>query len=153
MNFDPKVIHAACVAAYEQEKANCSGFVRAVGAAIGVTLTGNADAIVTTIDSQWETINGGKAALDAARLGRFVLVGLHSTQHEKKPQHGHVAIVIGVDGPTARTWEGELYRGKFPPVWGGSLGMSACSPGTLSVGHVWNRTDRENVLYRAYTTV
>jgi hypothetical protein len=56
--------------------------------------------------------------------------------------NGHVAIVVS----------GELYKQKYPVVWGGSI-ASAQSKGSKTVGEVWNRADRDNVAYYAYGVV
>ena len=47
---------------------------------------------------------------------------------------------------------GNLYRKKYPLVWGGSTG-GAQSQGDKSVGEVWNNKDRDNVVYYAYSTM
>jgi hypothetical protein len=61
-----------------------------------------------------------------------------------KVANGHVAVVV--DSTT-------LYHGKYPYVWGGSIG-EAQSQGDKSVGEVWNTKDRDKVkIWRSKTPV
>jgi cell wall-associated NlpC family hydrolase len=141
----------ACKAAFDKEyipgtanKDNCSGFVKEVARALGVVLphTANADAIVDHVKANWSTVADGAEAARLAGTGKLVLAGLKAADHTPARNNGHVAVVVS----------GDLYRSKYPLVWGGSTG-SAQSQGTKSVGEVWNRTDRDNVTYHAYGTL
>jgi cell wall-associated NlpC family hydrolase len=141
----------ACKAAFDKEyipgtanKDNCSGFVKEVAHALGVVLphTANADGIVGHLMTHWSPVASGAEASRLAGTGTLVLVGLKAADHTPAKNNGHVAVVIS----------GDLYRSKYPLVWGGSTG-SAQSKGTKSVGEVWNRTDRDNVSYYAYGTL
>ena len=139
-------------AAWEEEflagtpnKNNCSGFVKAVAKKLGVVLpdTANADGIVSTLaaNRSWTKLkSGADAALEAGK-GNLVIAGLKAADHSPARNNGHVAIVV----------TGTLYKGKYPIVWGGSIG-GAQSQGSKSVGEVWNRNDRDNVVYYAYST-
>ena len=75
-------------------------------------------------------------AVTAVHAGALVIAGLKSYEHTPARNNGHVVIVV----------DGTLYRGIYPMVWGGSIG-NAQSKGTKSVGEVWNRADRDAVLY------
>jgi len=127
-----------------KNKNNCSGFVKAVAKKLGISLpeTANADAIVDFVGKNWKKIETGSDAAQQASMGTFVLVGLKGANHAPARNNGHVAIVVG----------GELYRKKYPLVWGGSIG-GAQSEGTKSVGEVWNNSDRDSVVYYAYSLV
>lgn len=125
-----------------KNKNNCSGFVKAVAKKLGVPLpdTANADGIIDSISSSWKKLESGTEAARLASTGVFVLVGLKATSHTPARNNGHVAIVI----------RGKLYKEKYPVVWGGSTG-GAQSQGDKSVGEVWNKSDRDNVVYYSYS--
>jgi len=138
----------ACKEAFEKSyiegtpnKNNCSGFVKEVARKLGVPLphTANADGIVDHLAANWAEVADGAEAARQAGTGKLVLVGLKASDHTPARNNGHVAVVVS----------GDLYRSKYPKVWGGSTG-SAQSQGTKSVGEVWNRSDRDNVTYYAY---
>lgn len=126
-----------------KNKNNCSGFVKSVALKLGVPLpaTADADGIVAALKKNWKQLNSGVEAEQQARMGVLVLAGLKGADHSPARTHGHVAVVIA----------GDLYKKKYPLVWGGSIG-GAQSQGDKSVGEVWNRSDRDNVEYFAYTT-
>ena len=54
----PIIVRDACEACFDAHKDDCSGFVRAVAASLGVTLQGLADDIVVTIrtDPGWRQL-------------------------------------------------------------------------------------------------
>ncbi len=134
MAGDEKVV-AACKKAYEKWSGDCSGFVKAVGAELSIVLIGNADAIVESMGKVW-TATDAASCLQWVRSGRLVIAGLSSKSHTPARNNGHVVVIV----------DGEMYRGKYPRCWGGSLG-SAQSKGTKSVGEVWNTKDRDAVKY------
>lgn len=149
MESKDKAIVAACTDCWDKEfikglknSQNCSGFVKAVAAKLGVALpqTGNANAIVDFIKG-WSQLKSGADAMREAASGKFVLVGLKASQHKPVATNGHVAIIVS----------GKLYHSLYPPVWCGSIG-SAQSKGDKSVGEVWNRVDRDKVVYYAHAT-
>lgn len=125
-----------------KNKNNCSGFVKSVASKLGVPIpaTANADGITEYISKNWTKIATGKEAADQAQLGVFVVVALKGANHSPARTSGHVAVVV----------RGTLYKDKYPLVWGGSTG-GAQSKGNKSVGEVWNRSDRDNVAYYAYS--
>jgi len=124
-------------------KDNCSGLVKAVAQKLNVAMSsGQADAIVDYLvaHDSWKALASGSEAKTAAETGHLVIAGLKSADHSPSRNSGHVVIVVG----------GDLYRGKYPKCWSGSIG-TAQSQGTKSVGEVWNRNDRDNVRYYSYT--
>jgi hypothetical protein len=131
-------IVAACRKHYSAYSNDCSAYVRAVTAELGHAVSGNANGIMNELagtPSKWEPIDRAAAAL-AVKTGALVIAGLKSSDHNPPRNNGHVVIVV--DGP--------LYRNIYPLCWGGSIG-SAQSQGTKSVGEVWNRSDRDAILY------
>lgn len=130
-------IVAACRKWYSTYSNDCSGFVRAVTAELGHPVSGNANGIMNELatSSSWEKIDRA-AAVEAVKTGTLVIAGLKAADHHPARNNGHVVIVI--DGP--------LYRDTYPLVWGGSIG-NAQSKGTKTVGEVWNKSDRDSVLY------
>src|SRR5690349_8850909 len=131
-------IVAACRKHYAAHKNDCSAYVRAVTAELGHPVSGNANGIMNELASatdRWEKIDRA-AAVAAVTTGALVIAGLKSSEHNPPRNNGHVVIVV----------EGPLYRNTYPLVWGGSIG-NAQSQGTKSVGEVWNRSDRDAVLY------
>jgi cell wall-associated NlpC family hydrolase len=141
----------ASEAAWEEEflpgtknKNNCSGFVKAVAKRLGIPLpdTANADGIADVVSKKWTKVASGTEAARLAGTGTFVLAVLKAADHTPARNNGHVAIVAS----------GELYKQKYPVVWGGSI-ASAQSKGSKTVGEVWNRADRDNVAYYAYGVV
>lgn len=132
---------AAAKKVYPAWKNDGSGFVRAVALEFSITLQGNADSLVDYWDANWEVIPRVDA-LDYVREGRFVVAGLRSKDHQPARNNGHVVVII----------EGPPYRNIYPLCYGGSIG-SAQSPGTKSVGEVWNRTDRDRVQYYVAPTI
>lgn len=149
MESKDKAIVAACTDCWDKEfikglknSKNCSGFVKAVAAKLGVALpqTGNADAIIDAI-KDWTQLKSGIEALREAASGKFVLVGLKAAQHKPVATNGHIAIVV----------TGEVYHKIYPLVWCGSIG-AAQSKGVKSVGEVWKSIDRDKVVYYAHAT-
>lgn len=131
-------IVAACRKHYTVHSNDCSGFVRAVTAELGHPVSGNANGIMTELANAtgtWEKIDRAAAVL-AVKSGALVIAGLKASDHNPPRNNGHVVVVV--DGP--------LYRNTYPLVWGGSIG-NAQSQGTKTVGEVWNRSDRDAVLY------
>lgn len=140
----------ACKSAWEgsylpgtPNKDNCSGFVKAVAAQLGVPLpaTADADGIASAVAASWKKVDSGEEAQRLAANGAFVLVLLKGKDHHPPRHHGHVGVVVA----------GELYRHKYPMMWGGSIG-NAQSEGDKSVGEVWNRADRDSVQYYTFST-
>src|SRR4051794_36131864 len=77
-----------CEAHWDAYKSDCSGFVKAVAADLGVTISGLANDIVGKMESApWVPLKSGVAAKEKADLGYFVVGGL------KAEPHGHVVVV------------------------------------------------------------
>lgn len=130
-------IVAACRKHYAAYSGDCSGFVHAVTTELGHPLSGNANSMMTALagSSAWQSIDRAEA-VEAVKGNTLVVAGLKSGDHNPARNNGHIVIVV----------DGTLYRGLYPIVWGGSIG-NAQSRGTKSVGEVWNRSDRDAVLY------
>jgi hypothetical protein len=122
----------ACIAQYQQHIGDCSGFAKAVAAALGVSLEGMANDIVDQIQAApWTALADGIAAKNQADAGSFVVGGL------KDNPHGHVVVVV--QGPL------DTAHQKYPTAYWGSL---AGKPGKdQTVNWAWNSTDRDHVVY------
>jgi hypothetical protein len=133
----PIIVRDACEACFDAHKDDCSGFVRAVAASLGVTLQGLADDIVVTIrtDPGWRQLPDGNAAAQSAEAGRLVIAGLKGSEQAHPDPHGHVAVVV--DGP--------VERDACPTAYWGSLGGK---PGkALTINFAWTVDDRDHVTY------
>ena len=128
---------AACEAQWGTYKGDCSGFAKAVGNQLGVTLTGQANDIVDQIQqAPWTTVAGGPAAAQEAANGKFVVAGLKGTaQQLPDPNNGHVVVVVA----------GDLARGLYPTAYWGKLNSVGCKATTLN--WAWAAIDRDNVIY------
>ncbi|HKR36470.1 MAG TPA: hypothetical protein VJT10_16620 [Steroidobacteraceae bacterium] len=87
-------------------RSDCSGFAKAVGELLGITLSGDADAIYSAIAQEgsiWTPLGVGQAAAvraaGKADMGYFVLAAtpgcLSAPSKSDDKQHGHVAVVLG----------------------------------------------------------
>jgi hypothetical protein len=109
---------------------DCSGFVKDVAADLGISLKGQANEIVDTIQKKpWTVLKSGAEAKQKAVLGKFVIGGLKDTPH------GHVVVVV--DGPLA--------HGKYPTAYWGSL--HGIGKKHTTVNWSWNKNDRDKVTY------
>ncbi len=127
--MDPKAqkVIDACQNDWEANKADCSGFVKAVCANLGVAMSaGMADDIVAWFRNEtngWEQLTDGagnmapKEALakDRADAGQLVLCGL--TSAELGQAHGHVSVVVS--GPLVFS---HLNNNSYPTAYWGKLG-------------------------------
>jgi uncharacterized Zn-binding protein involved in type VI secretion len=124
---------AACEKHWEAHKNDCSGFVKAVAAELGVTITGMANQIVDDMQkSPWQVIASGKDASTKAS-SQLVIGGL------KAAGHGHVVVVVN----------GPLAHGKYPTAYWGKLGGTGYKNTTLN--WAWNKSDRDKVIYSCHT--
>jgi len=138
MNGAVDAVKAACAANYQQYKGDCSGFAKAVAAALGVPLQGMADDIVNTLRAggPWTPLADGPAAAAAAAAGLLVLAGLRGDELKVPQQHGHVVVVV-TGAP--------LNRGLYPFAYWGSLGAQ---PGfDQTINWAWTLDDLPNVSY------
>jgi hypothetical protein len=129
-----------CEAAFDANKNDCSAFVRAVVAASGITLTGQADNIVDQVTGTgWVQLTDGVQAASMADAGMLVIAGLKSSEHTPPRNNGHVAIVVS----------GPLANGKYPTGYWGSSGGASAKNQTLN--YSWNPADRDHVHYAAHS--
>jgi uncharacterized Zn-binding protein involved in type VI secretion len=139
----PADILAVCQANYAAHTGDCSGFVRACAAALSISLQGQANQIVQTIQAGngWTVIDGPTGAAQAA-LGNFVVGGMI------EPGHGHVVVVV----------PGPLNRGVNPSAVWGSLGYlpsgsTAGANGIVNtVNYSFTAANLPNVVYAVYST-
>jgi hypothetical protein len=123
-------VEVACENNWEDKKNNCSGFVKAVAAELGVSLDGDANTIVEAIQKlPWTTLKEGKEAKAKAESGFLVVAGL------KAPGNGHVAIIT----------PGQLAHEKYPVGYWGKL--NGIGKKATAINWSWNKTDRDNVIY------
>jgi hypothetical protein len=136
----PTVVQA-CEANFQANKTACNFFVEAVGKAVGVTITGNADEITNVLragTNGWSVLANGVAAAAAAGQGKLVVGGLKGSQQARPDPHGHVVVVV----------PGPLAHGKYPTAWWGSLGGS---PGqNQTINWAWTEADRDKVSYASH---
>jgi hypothetical protein len=121
---------AACEAEWSAYSNDCSGFVRAVAGDLGISLAGQANAIIDALDtpSRWENLgtNPQLASLRAAQ-GCLVVAGLKATPN------GHVAVVV--DAPAQAYPVG--YWGKLDDIGKKNTGLN----------WAWRKSDLVNVKY------
>jgi hypothetical protein len=129
-----------CESAFDANKNDCSAFVRAVAAASGIALTGQADDIVDQVaGAGWVKLTDGVQAASMADAGMLVIAGLKSSEHTPARSNGHVAVVVS----------GPLANGKYPTGYWGSSGGASGKNQTLN--YSWNPADRDNVHYAAHS--
>jgi hypothetical protein len=135
MSGSDKIIQL-CEAHWENHKKDCSGFLKAVASELGISLTGQANAIIDTIQkSPWIVLGSGAEAQQKAVNGMLVVAG------KKASGHGHVAIVV----------PGPLSHGKYPTAYWGSLGGTPKKNTTLNWS--WSKIDRDDVIYAYRATM
>jgi len=142
MNPEKNVVDA-CKRHWESHKSDCSGFVKAVAAELGVILTGDADSIVGAIEeggSNWLSVRDGVEAKNKADAGYFVIGGLKGKDHAKACKHGHVVVVV----------PGNLAHGKYPTAYWGSL-RDGKAKKNATMNWSWEKGDRDKVVYAAHT--
>jgi hypothetical protein len=91
MANESETIINACEIEWDSWKGDCSGFVKAVGTRLGITLSGNANALIDYLghSPEWQNLDAQpKAATIRANQGYFVIGGL------KAQPHGHVVVVV-----------------------------------------------------------
>jgi len=130
----------ACTRYWNADRGNCSKFACDVASALGVTLTGNANAIADIVAGgldDWETLDGGVTAAARAAAGQLVLAALRGDAQTTPNVHGHVVVVV----------PGPLNRGLYPTAWWGSDGGVPYQNTTLN--YAWVPGDRDRVHYAA----
>jgi hypothetical protein len=123
-----KVI-AVCEKDWDADKSDCSGFVKAVAADLGIHLTGLANDIVKYARANWQAAKDGVDAAGQAAQGNLVIGGL-----EDNP-NGHVVVVV----------RGGLNREKYPTAYWGQLGGVGKKDTTIN--WAWPLADRDLVEY------
>jgi len=110
----PDRVRDACEACFEDHQHDCSGFVRAVGAALDVTIAGQANDIVNALRAgdPWRPLADGIAAAASAAAGKLVVGGLRGDEQASPSEHGHVVVVV----------TGPLAHGRCPSAYWGRLG-------------------------------
>ena len=137
MNDNAQKVIDASEAEFKAHHNDCSGFARAVAAQIGVTLTGNADAIVDAIGGNgWTQLKDGAEAKSKAEQGWLVIAGLKGKDQSPPVVHGHVAVVVS----------GPLAHGQPTAYWG-RLGGSGSKNRTIN--YAWKAADLPNVRFAA----
>ena len=146
-NETARKIIETCELEWPANSSDCSGFVKDVCSSLGVTVNGNADAIVKTLAGpDWNIIRGSAAksagiiAKEAADVGNLVIAGLLSTDHVPRDdgspvKNGHVVIVVS--GPLAQT--------AYPTAYWGTLGGEGKRFTTLN--WAWRKADRDKLTY------
>jgi hypothetical protein len=124
----------ACEAVFADHVGDCSGFVRAAAARLGIELTGLANELVDRIGSEpWTVLADGIEAKQKADEGHFVIGGL------KDDPHGHVVVVV--PGPL------DPAHGKYPTAYWGSLKNPQSAAKNKTVNWAWTKADRDRVVY------
>ena len=120
---------AACKKEWDANQSNCSGFVKAVAADLGIHFSGQANDIIQYIRANWRSAKDGAGAALQAANGFFVIGGL-----EDEP-NGHVVVVV----------PGALDRGQYPHAYWGTLGGVGKKDETINWS--WSAEDRDKVEY------
>jgi hypothetical protein len=133
-------VTTACIKEFPAHSGDCSGFVKAVGADVGVAITGQANDIVDTLRAggSWVALADGPAAQAAAKAGKLVVGGLRGDEQTKPAANGHVVVVV--DGP--------LNRNLYPTAYWGQL--HGTGEQNKTINWAWTEQDRDRVTYAAH---
>ncbi|KAF0812119.1 hypothetical protein IGB42_03396 [Andreprevotia sp. IGB-42] len=126
-------IIAACEQNWDAWKNDCSGFLKAVGATLGVALQGNANAIGTYLETaaDWQNLGSDLATAQLrANNGMFVVGALNTRGH------GHVVVVVATDTPH-----------PYPVAYWGTFGAAGRKNATIN--YSWRASDLANVKFYA----
>ena len=138
MTATAEEIISACESEWDEHKADCSGFVKAVAARLHVPLHGMANDIVNAVSQPpWSQLSDGVAAEASAAAGRFVVAGLRGSDQAHPSEHGHIVVIV----------RGTLDRGRYPTAYWGQLGGIGRKAATINFA--WNPQDRDRVIYAA----
>jgi hypothetical protein len=137
----PDRVRDACEANFDAHSGDCSGFARAVAAALGVELRGLANDIVDTLrgGGDWTALADGPSAAQAATAGKLVIAGLKGSEQADPDPNGHVVVVVA----------GPLARDKYPSAYWGKLHGTGEKDKTLN--WAWTEQDRDRISYAAHT--
>ena len=136
----PDPVKDACKACFAANANDCSGFARAVGARLGVTLNGLANQIVDTIRNSpnWTVLADGVEA-ERAAADRLVIAGLRGDEQTHPDAHGHVVVVVAGQ---------PLAHDKYPFAYWGRLGGGGMRDQTIN--WAWRAEDRDNITYASH---
>jgi len=144
--MDPQRIIAVCEANWDAHKFDCSGFVKAVAAALQVTTFApgdDANDIVQKLPAagDWVALSPGDGAAAKARAdaGWLVVAGLKGSDQVIPDAHGHVVIVVS--GPL------DAAHDQYPTAYWGSLAGHPAK--ALTINFAWRAGDRDKVAYFA----
>lgn len=132
MESEADPVIAACEAEWDTWKSDCSGFAKAVARGLGITLSGQANSMIDSLEgsSLWLKLGSDKiAAITRAKMGYLVIGGL------KAKGHGHVVIVVR----TANAGYPVGYWGRF-----GAVGKKR-----TTINWSWNKADLARVHFYA----
>lgn len=102
-----RTIVDVCEAHWEAWKDDCSGFLKAVAADVGISLHGQANAIIDQVQGHpWQRVGSAREAVALSGQRYLVIAGLKATGN------GHVAVIVPGD---ARPWP-HAYWGQIHGV-------------------------------------
>lgn len=118
---------------WDAHKNDCSGFVRAVALAVGVPMTGLANAMVDNwnADPSWTKLGN-----DPAKAGQLAAQGYLVVAGKKEAGHGHVVVIV----------PGEGQHKTAMGYWGRLGGVGAKNKG---LNFAWKRAELADVEYFA----
>jgi hypothetical protein len=126
-------VATVCEARWDKYFDDCSGFVKAVAADLGVTIDGQANDIVDAMQKfPWKRAASGADAALKASMGYLVLGGL------KAAGNGHVVVIV----------PGVVLEGKYPTAYWGSL--NSIGKKNTTINWSWSKPDRDLVQYAYY---
>ncbi len=137
--MDPQRIIEVCEANWETHNSDCSGFVKAVSASLGITTfspADNADVIMDKLraGNEWAPLGDGSAAKAQADAGLLVVAGLKGAEQVVPDPHGHLVVVV--TGPL------DGAHRQYPTAYWGRLGSVGEKAQTTNFA--WRAGDRES---------
>jgi|GEM_PF-3337316 hypothetical protein len=137
-NGKAQEIITSCENNFEQNKSDCSAFVKAVAQDFNVPLNGQADDIVGQMQGTgWTVLQNGVDAKNKADTGWFVVAGLKGADNVPPQAHGHVAIIVA----------GDIAQGKYPTGYWGKLDDPDGAGRDKTINWAWNKESRDKVIY------
>ena len=142
--MDAQHIIVVCEANWDAHKSDCSGFVKAVAAALEVGTfapSDDANAIMDKLNAatDWAALTpgDGPAAKVQADAGLLVIAGLKGSDQINADPHGHVVVVV--TGPL------DPVHGEYPTAYWGQLNGIGAKAKTIN--WAWRAGDRDHVGY------
>jgi hypothetical protein len=144
--MDPQHIIDVCENKWDANKSDCSGFVKAVSNALGVTLFSDGDNADTVMDklsasAGWNLVGDLPTVENDAAAGMFVIAGLKSGDFSPPRANGHVVVVVKGDDPN---------HPGYPMAYWGTLGDVGQKDSSIRNSFTPN-TDLPNVKYYGTT--